>query len=187
MGRTLPKVLTRDERHDLLDQFNTRYDSPLRNLCMVRVMLETGLRPGEVVSLKPEHIRDDNRIIVRDGKGDKDRSVWAPGDLLDLLDTWQDRAPDSPWLFPTKDGNQLDLRYMREMVKRCAREAGIADAERVSPMTLRHTFATAMYRETNRIQLVSKALGHEDVSTTMVYTHIVDHEVRDAMTDGVSL
>jgi len=185
MGRTLPKVLTRDECASLLEQFNTRYDSPLRNLCMVRTMLGCGLRPAEVVALQPQHIRDQNRIIIRDGKGDKDRSVWASDELLDLLDDWMVERPESRWLFSTKDGGQLDTRYLRDMVKRYAQKAGIPDADEVSPMTLRHTFATRLYRKVGRIQVVQKALGHEDVSTTMVYTHIVDDEVRGAMMEGI--
>ena len=73
-----------------------------------------------------------------------------------------------------RDGSRLNTRYVRATVKRMARRAGIAEAERVSPHTLRHTFATDLYSETTNLRLVQKALGHADVSTTMIYTYLVD-------------
>ncbi|NIS21972.1 MAG: tyrosine-type recombinase/integrase, partial [Thermoplasmata archaeon] len=73
-------------------------------------------------------------------------------------------------LFPTRNGTQVATRYVRAVVKRMARRAGIAEAEKVSPHTLRHTFATDLYAETTNLRLVQKALGHADVSTTQIYT-----------------
>jgi Site-specific recombinase XerD len=66
-------------------------------------------------------------------------------------------------------------------VKRCARDGGLEEVERVSPHTLRHTFAARLYRETGKIQMVQKALGHSDLSTTMIYTHIVAEEIETAL------
>ena len=66
-------------------------------------------------------------------------------------------------------------------MKRYARDAHIEEVERVSPHTLRHTFATRLYRETSTIRMVQKALGHSDLSTTMIYTHVVEEELKRAM------
>jgi integrase/recombinase XerD len=154
----------------------------LRNLCMLRVMLEGGLRAGEVVALQPAHLNMTScKLMVHQGKGNKDRTLWVNDDLLDLVGRWLERRPPSTWLFPARNGERLDTRYLREMVKRYAQKAGISEWDKVSPHTLRHTFATDLYRETKNIRLVQKALGHSDLSTTMIYTHIVDEELEEAM------
>ena len=180
--RRLPKVLSAAETALVLAQFNTRYPTPLRNLCMVRTMLEAGLRVGEVVALKPEHLDMTTcKLVVREGKGAKDRVLWIGDDLRDLIGTWLERRPESLWLFPTRDGGQVQTRYVRQMVKRVARRAGVSEVERVSPHALRHTFATTLYSETTNIRLVQKALGHSDLSTTMIYTHVFDADLEAAM------
>jgi len=71
--------------------------------------------------------------------------------------------------------------HLRRSVKRYVRKADIEEVDRVSPHTLRHTFATRFYRETGDIRMVQKALGHSDLSTTMIYTHVVDEELEGAM------
>ena len=71
--------------------------------------------------------------------------------------------------------------HLRRSVKRYARKADIEEVDRVSPHTLRHTFATRLYRETGDIRMVQKALGHSGLSTTMIYTHVVDEELEGAM------
>ena len=182
MARKLPKVLSEEERIAFLSSLNTRYASPHRNLCMLRLMLETGLRAGEVVALRPEHLDMTTcRLLVREGKGAKDRSLWIRNDLRDLVGEWLERRHASPWLFPTRNGSQVQTRYLRTLVKRLARKAQIPEAEKVSPHTLRHTFATDLYRETKNLRLVQKALGHASVATTQIYTHIVDEELEEAL------
>lgn len=179
---TLPKVLTTAEQNGLLAELNTRYTTPHRNLCMLRLMLEAGLRAGEVVALRPDHLDMQTcRLIVREGKGAKDRTLWISDDLRDLIGEWLQRRPKSEWLFPTRNGTQVQTRYLRAMVTRLARKAGIAEADKVSPHTLRHTFATDLLRETKNLRLVQKALGHASISTTQIYTHIVDEELEEAM------
>lgn len=182
MPRKLPKILTEAEQRALLDQFNTRYPTPHRNLCLLRLMLEAGLRAGEVVSLRPEHLNMTTcRLVVREGKGAKDRVLWIEDDLRDLIGEWLERRPESPWLFPTRNGTKIQTRYLRALVKRLAKRAEIAELKRVSPHTFRHTFATELYRDTQNIRLVQRALGHADLTTTMIYTHIVDEELEAAL------
>ena len=182
MGRKLPKVLSEDEQDRLLAQFNCRYDSGLRNKCIVRVMLDSGLRAGEVVALQSDHLNMKTcKLVVREGKGAKDRTLWISSDLRDLIGQWLERRPESEWLFPTRNGTQLSTRYLRQMVSTYAEKADVSEVEKVSPHTLRHTFATDLYRETGNIRLVQKSLGHSDLSTTMIYTHIVDDELEEAL------
>lgn len=102
------------------------------------------------------------KLMVREGKGAKDRTLWISDDLRDLIGEWLERRPASEWLFPTREGTQLDTRYLRATVKRYAEKAGIPEWEKVSPHTLRHTFATDLYRETKNIRLAQKALTHSE-------------------------
>ena len=76
---------------------------------------------------------------------------------------------------------QLSTRYLRQLVNRLADRAELAESEKVSPHTLRHTFATDLYRETKNLRLVQKALGHASIQTTEIYTHIVDEELEEAL------
>lgn len=180
--RRLPKVLTADEQRALLAKFDRRYPSAHRNLVAVRLMLECGLRCGEVVAVRPEHVDLDTcRLIIRQGKGAKDRIVWFSDDLRDLIVRWLERRPASPWLLCTRHATQVNTRYLRELVRRKAVAAGISEADRVTPHTLRHTFATDLLRETKNIRLTQKALGHASLATTMIYTHVADEELEKAM------
>lgn len=121
------------------------------------------------------------KLMVREGKGAKDRTLWLGEDLLEELREWIGRRPESDWLLPTQKGTKVATSHLRRSVKRYARKADIDEVERVSPHTLRHTFATELYRDTGNIRLVQKALWHADLSTTMIYTHIVDEELETAM------
>lgn len=186
-GLKLPEVLTADERQRLVRQPNLRAPTGLRNVCMIRLMLDTGVRASEVLAIR---IRDldwtSGKLTVRQGKGRKDRVLWTTEDDLELAKRWREKRleltlPDAgkELLFTTLAGGPLNDRYLRAMVERVARKANIT--KHVHPHTLRHTFATDIYRETKNIRLVQKALGHADLSTTMIYTHIVDDELEDAL------
>ena len=182
MPRKLPKFLDADEKRQLTSVFNSRYDSGVKNLCMVRLMLEAGLRVSELCALR---VRDLNmatcQLDVRDGKGGKDRTLWVSHELRDLVGEWLERRPAGEWLFPTRTGKQTSARSVRRTVKHYAEKAGIEWADEVSPHTLRHTFATNLLRRTGNLRLVQKALGHADISTTQIYTHVVDEELEAAM------
>ena len=180
---TLPKFLTDEEVENLLDELNPRYFTPHRDRLYFRLMLATGLRVSEAVALKTEHVDlNSGRINVREGKGAKDRVVYVGNGLLDDLREWMDRRPESEYLLPTSKGTKVHPSHLRQSIKRYAEKADIDELDRVSPHTLRHTFATKLYRETGKIRKVQKALGHSDISTTMVYTHLVDGELESDMT-----
>ena len=184
MSRSIPKILDESEQEALLKVFNLRYDSGVKNRAMVRMMLEVGLRVSEVCQLRRGDV-DMNAcsVTIRDGKGGKDRKLWMPEDLRDLVGRWLGRRPatEEGWLFPTRTGRKTSPRSVRRTVKTYTERAGIDWFEDVSPHTLRHTFATNLLSRTGNIRLVQKALGHADLSTTMIYTHIVDEELEAAM------
>jgi site-specific recombinase XerD len=182
----LPKILTEAETERLLAQPNQRYFGPHRDYLYMRLMLKAGLRASEATALPKRHVDlMSGKLTVRDGKGAKDRTLWVGEDMLGQLQEWMDRrreeAQPSPFLLPTRKGTEVATSHLRRSVKRYARKAGIDDVDRVSPHTLRHTFATRLYRETSNIRMVQKALGHSDLSTTMIYTHVVDEELEGAM------
>lgn len=184
MSRDIPKILTDEEAEALLDALNCRYDSGLKNTCMFRLMLEAGLRVSEVAELRRHDVdMTACRVSIRDGKGSKDRQVWVTEDLRDRIGEWLERRPETSegWLFPTRTGERTSPRSIRRSVKTYAERAEIEDWKAVSPHTLRHTFATNLLSQTGNIRLVQKSLGHARLSTTMIYTHIVDDELEDAM------
>jgi site-specific recombinase XerD len=125
------------------------------------------------------------KLTVREGKGAKGRTLWVGEDLLGELREWTDRrageAQSSIYILPTRKGTEVATSHLRRSLKRYAQKADIKEVDRVSPHTLRHSFATRLYRETNNIRMVQKALGHSDLSTTMIYTHVVDEELEGAM------
>jgi len=184
-SKRLPVTLSETERRDLLAQPNPRYPTGERNQVLLKLMLDTGLRLAEATAVQ---WRDVNlltgKLVVRRGKGSKDRVLWMNEDLADALSHWRQRQIDVcgasvDYVFTTLQGGRLSHRYVQAMVKRYAQRAGIK--KRVTPHVLRHTFATDLYRLTGKIRLVQKALGHSDLSTTMIYTHVYDREVKEAM------
>ena len=182
--KKLPTVLTEDEQEQLLEQANPRYPTGERNQTMLRLMLNTGLRLAEVTALKWRDIDlTTGKLMVRQGKGSKDRTLWVAEGDIDRLRSWRERQATvcgaGEHVFTTLQGQPLGHRYVQRMVKRLAAKAGID--KNVSPHTLRHSFATDLYRETSKIRLVQKVLGHSDPSTTMIYTHIFDEEVESAL------
>jgi len=180
MGRRLPEVLTRAEARALLATPNRSYPTGQRDRCLLKLMLNAGLRASEVLNLTWRDVDlQTGKLLLRRAKGDKDRQVWVNDDTLALLRAWRERTPPSPYCFPTLNGTRIYSAALREMVKRRGRKAGIS--KDVHPHMLRHTYATELYRATKDIRLVQKALGHAQLSTTMIYTHIVDDDLETAM------
>ena len=178
-------MLTEQESAALLRQPNPRYPTGERNRLLLSLMLNTGLRLSEAIGLQWRDLDlISGRLFVRQGKGAKDRTLWVGEADLAALRHWRDRQMEivrhvAEHVFTTLAGSPISGRYVQQMVKRCAARAGIN--KNVHPHLLRHTFATDLYRDTGRIRLVQKALGHADLSTTMIYTHVYDEEVETAM------
>jgi len=180
MGRTLPNTLNNKERTALLSQPNKKAYTGLRDLAMIRLMLNAGLRSSEVLNMSSTDIEwISGKLFIRHGKGKKDRIVWINEEDLAIIRSWKEIKPISPVLFTTLKGNSINDRYLRAMVKRRANKAGIT--KDVHPHLLRHTFATDLLRSTKNIRLVQKALGHASLSSTMIYTHVYDEELESAL------
>ena len=189
--RKIPEILEKDEQEQLLEVFNTRYPTALRNKVMIKLMLNTGLRLSEAINLKWKDINlQTGKLKVVEGKGAKDRIVWVNDCALNLLREWRERQYEEvkkrdlqtekiTCMFTTLQGRSLKPANVRQMVYKYSDKAGID--KQISPHTFRHTFATDLYRATNNLRQVQKALGHSDISTTQIYTHIIDSELEEAM------
>lgn len=172
--RKIPDILTLEEQDRLLAQFNCRYLCPQRNKTMIRLFLDSGLRLAEMLNLKWRDINlQTGKLKVVEGKGGKDRILWVNDHALDMLREWRERQTEDirtvELVFTTRKGTKLNPRDVRQMVSTYSKKADIE--KRVSPHTFRHTFASDLLRANNNIRKVQKALGHADLSTTMIYTH----------------
>jgi len=180
--RTLPKTLTRGEADRLLAMPNLRTPTGLRDRVMLELMYRAGLRVGEVLALRPRDV-DHGAGVVRvpiEGKTGERTAYFDAASVGSLVDAWKRERrhyaqPDSP-LFCTLAGAPVGARHVQRMIKRRAAKAEIQ--ARVTPHVLRHTFATQLLEEGFTIREVQEALGHSDVSTTMVYTHVLDLNLR---------
>lgn len=182
--RKIPEILTEEEQQKLLEVFNTRYLASHRNKTMVKLFLDSGLRLSEMVNLQWKDINlQTGQLKVVQGKGSKDRILWINNQALEILRGWRERQfsdiGNVNHVFSTRKGDKLNPRDVRQMVYTYTKKAGIE--KEVSPHTFRHTFASNLLKETNNLRIVQKALGHANISTTQIYTHIVDSELEEAL------
>ncbi len=189
--RSLPKTLTEDEAARLLDASRrpargaeaAKRDA-VRLACLMEVLYATGLRVTELVSLPVAAVRGDPRVILVRGKGGRERMTPLTQPAREALTAWlalRDAGPQakSPHLFPStsKEGH-LTRHRMWQLVQRLAVEAGI-DPTRVSPHTLRHAFATHLLAHGADLRSIQQLLGHADLSTTEIYTHVLEERLKE--------
>ncbi|MBB4201132.1 integrase [Rhodoblastus sphagnicola] len=174
MPRRAPVVLSQDEVSLLLDA------APgLKYRAAFGVAYGAGLRVSEVVALKVSDI-DSQRMTLRvePGKGQRDRYVMLSPQLLEWLRDWWRAARPQAWLFPGQNPvNPMSARQLSRVVRETAREAGIA--KRVSPHTLRHSFATHLLEQNVDIRVIQVLLGHAKLETTALYTRVAVNTIRD--------
>lgn len=182
--RPIPEVLSRRDQIRFLTALPSRTLLQRRNLAMVRLMLNNGLRSQEVCDLRVEDVSwSSGRVKVR-GKGGRQRIVWLKDDDRNFLrayfkDVCDEGLSSGSRLFQTGPGRPVITRFLRCMVASAGARAGLA--KNLHPHLLRHTFATDLLRETKNLPLVQKALGHADIGTTQIYIHIADEELETAM------
>jgi integrase/recombinase XerD len=202
-GRALPKVLSIADVDRLLTQaknlIETPEQSPLQKLralrlsCLLEILYATGLRVSELVALPLSAARRDARMIVVRGKGNKERLVplnetskQAMADYLAALDALQreqKKSSSSKWLFPSSgESGHLTRQHFARDLKELAEAAGIAP-RLVSPHVLRHAFASHLLHNGADLRIVQTLLGHTDISTTQIYTHIVEERLKSLVRD----
>ncbi|MBB95841.1 MAG: tyrosine recombinase [Rhodobacteraceae bacterium] len=192
--KKLPKTLEVDEVDRLLGAARsagrTEADR-LRNTCLMELLYATGMRVSELVSLPVSATRGDPRMLLIRGKGNKERMVPLSGPARTALRDWltaRDAAQDagrakglaaSPFLFPSrsKEGYLTRHRFYL-LIKEIAVAAGVSPAK-VTPHTLRHAFATHLLANGADLRSIQTLLGHADVATTEIYTHVLDERLKE--------
>lgn len=178
--KKLPIILSQKEIQKLLDQPSKTSLIGVRNLAIMKTMLNLGLRVSEIANLKESEIDlGTGELRIINGKGGKDRNLYIREETSQFLREWQRKSPRSLWFFPTLKGGKLLVRYLQQMIKRYALSAGIN--KRISPHSLRHTYATFFYRQTKDIQTLRRILGHSSISTTAIYVTLGNIEVEQSM------
>lgn len=187
--RALPQVLSIAEVDALLNAAARRTAGQegralfraRRFLCLLEILYATGLRVSELVTLPRSVLRGDRRVLTIKGKGGRERLVPLNSAALDALDAYlsvSGRFDNSPWLFASKaaDGHVTRQAFAIEL-KDVAIEAGL-DAARVSPHVLRHAFASHLLDRGADLRAVQTLLGHADISTTEIYTHVLQERLK---------
>ncbi|WP_309666675.1 site-specific tyrosine recombinase XerD [Tabrizicola sp.] len=190
----LPKTLSPEDVSRLLEAAEAKgrtADERLRNRAMFELLYATGMRVSELVTLPLAAVRGDPRMVLVRGKGDKERMVPLSTPARAALANWlrhrdtEDEAGRTRGLAPSKylfsgagAGGHMTRQHFHLMVKDCAILAGI-DPARVTPHTLRHAFATHLLAGGADLRVIQTLLGHADVATTEIYTHVLDDHLKD--------
>ena len=191
--RSLPLSLNEKQIDDLLAAPDTSDDLGLRDRAMLEVLYATGLRVSELINLQTSQISLQQGVIRVIGKGNKERLVPVGEIALDwLMQYYQQSRPQLVLkttkqkknlsqcsdVFVTRRGRAMTRQAFWYMVKRYALIAGIA-TDHLSPHTLRHAFATHLLNNGADLRVVQMLLGHSDISTTQIYTHVADQRLRE--------
>ena len=190
-GRSLPKVLNEAEVEQLLAAARER-EGPdgLRLRALIEVLYATGLRISELVTLPLSAIARDPRVLIVRGKGGKERMIpLGEAARAALAEYRAVRKPflkgkaESPWLFPSRGkGGHLTRHRVAQLLKELAVEAGIQPSK-VSPHVLRHAFASHLLDHGADLRSVQQMLGHADISTTQIYTHVLNERLKSLVAE----
>ena len=191
LGRPLPKILDEGEVEALLEAAHARPGADGRRLAaMLELLYATGLRVSELVTLPLAAVARNPDVIVVRGKGGRERMVPLTRAARKALqayckarDEFATPGARTPWLFPSqgKEGHLTRQRF-GQLLKELADECGI-DRAKVSPHVLRHAFASHLLANGADLRSVQQMLGHADIATTQIYTHVLDERLRALVRD----
>jgi len=183
-GKRLPKVLTRDEVALLLSQPRGGSPAALRDRALLELMYACGLRASEAVDMRLDELDLDEGVLRANGKGSKERLVPIGSKAVAALFAWLTVGRpklvgirDESHVFVNQRGQGLTRQGLYKIVQRHAKSAGLAD--KMSPHTLRHTFATHLLAGGCDLRSLQEMLGHADIATTQIYTHLSADRLRD--------
>jgi integrase/recombinase XerD len=179
----LPNFLSLEEVDQLLAQPDTATPRGVRDKAMLEVLYASGMRVSELVSLKPGDLNLEEGYLTCVGKGDKERIVPVGQDAADWLRRYMRegraafvRGRSSPWLFVNARGGRLSRVGFWKILKTYGVTAGIT--RQISPHVLRHSFATHLLERGADLRAIQVMLGHADLSTTQIYTHVLEARLR---------
>lgn len=178
--KELPKYLTLDESIRLLESIDGPYRE--RDYCIIVLFLNCGMRVSELVNIDLRDISDDRLRLL--GKGNKERMVYLNQACIRAIEAYlphriPPKAASQNALFISRLGNRIDVQTVKALVKKYLTAAGLSQ-KHCSVHKLRHTAATLMYQNGVDVRTLKEVLGHENLDTTMIYTHVVDQNLRDA-------
>jgi integrase/recombinase XerD len=183
--KPLPKTLSERQVEDLLNITDSNEVLGLRDRAMLEMLYATGLRVSELVGLQLSQLSLDPGVVRIIGKGGKERLVPLGEEALSWVQRYMQQAraelmqrkPPCNALFVTRRGGGMTRQAFWYLIKRYALKVGI-DAEALSPHTLRHAFATHLLNNGADLRVVQMLLGHTDISTTQIYTHVADQRLQ---------
>jgi integrase/recombinase XerD len=185
----LPKVLSRDEVQRLLDQPRGNSPAALRDRALLETMYACGLRASEAINLELSALDIEAGILRARGKGSKERIVPIGSKAIETLRAYLERARprlvglrEEPRVFLNLRGGGLTRQGLYKIVQRHARAAGLE--QKMSPHTLRHTFATHLLAGGCDLRSLQEMLGHADIATTQLYTHLSADRLKDVYFDA---
>lgn len=191
LQRPLPKLLSLDETerliaaaHDLPQDSDKQVHDRLRAICLIEVLYATGLRVSELVSLPRRAAPGDRRLVMVRGKGGRERLVPLSEPAMNALADWRVHVPEGEaFLFPARGKNgHLTRQRFSQILQNLAIAAGLSPAS-ISPHVLRHAFATHLVEHGADLRAVQHMLGHADISTTQIYTHILQERKKALLTE----
>ena len=182
LERKLPKYLYYEDIEKILNTPDTNNDVGIRDALILELLYVTGIRVSELVNIKLSDIDYKNKKIKITGKGNKQRIVIYGNKCSDLIDKYLCIRPNflknnTDYLILGVKGNKINDRVIRNIINNLATKAGIKI--KISPHTFRHTFATHMLNEGADLRSVQELLGHENLSTTTIYTHVTNERLRN--------
>ena len=183
-GRALPKSLTEEEVERLLAAPDLTGALGIRDRTMLEVLYATGLRVSELVGLKHPQVNLNQGVVRISGKGNRERLVPLGAESMRWIREFMDGprteilgAQVTDYLFPTRRGDRMTRQSFWHIIKRYARLARVDKP--LSPHTLRHAFATHLLNHGADLRVVQMLLGHSDLSTTQIYTHVARERMKD--------
>lgn len=183
---TLPKIISMDQVERLLNFPDTTKPLGIRDRAIIEVLYATGLRISELIELTTEEVHLSMKLIQVVGKGNKERLIPIGEMGTYWLDYYMTNARprllrkserDTPVIFLNSRGAPLSRQGVWKKLKQLSREAGIQSS--ITPHTLRHSFATHLLENGADLRVVQELLGHSNISTTQIYTHITKHRLKD--------
>ncbi|HXU98955.1 MAG TPA: tyrosine recombinase [Caulobacteraceae bacterium] len=190
LGRPLPKVLTREEMERLIAAAGEGDPAAgARLAAMVELAYAAGLRVSELTSLTLAAVASDPAWLIVKGKGGKERLAPLGGRARSAVKAWLPHrrsflpkgVKESPWLFPSRGrGGRLTPRRFAQLLAEAALAAGL-DPDAVSPHVLRHAFATHLLEGGADLRVVQTLLGHADIATTQIYTHVTQERLAEVV------
>lgn len=189
IGKSLPKFLSLEQSKSLLNaviNYSGTYKE--RDYCIITLFLNCGIRLSELVGINLNDIKSDKTLKIL-GKGNKERIVYLNDACINAIEDYKkhrpnDKIKDSNALFISRQHNRISVKTVQALVEKYLKVAGLSNAG-FSVHKLRHTAATLMYQYGNvDVRILKEILGHENLGTTEIYTHISNNQVKDAINDN---